>query len=817
MKNFITFFLVLNSLLFSQWTKTEYGSLYGTIHELYLADSLNLTAVFCHYHKFYPDGNSAVIKSSDGGMTWSFSQKLPLDYIREAKIIDEETIFATSASTDVTTMKRTTDGGLTWMNLSLPSNYQMLKCIQFLDPNIAYAGANFLPESSGYGRLLKTTDGGISWAATDSIDRVIHGVKFHDKLHGWVLGNQILETTDGGRTFTQIPSPNGFENIVSFDILNDTTIAIGGYRIEFYPPNNTYLIIQLAFSTDRGQSWRFSDFGQEIAKGSPEKMIVLDENTAIAHMRYNKGFIYTTNQGMTWNWSNYPEHDYWYQDLKQFGNRLYLAGLGASLVVSGEDITQPWEIRLHGFFPSVLCAAFSESGLAVVGTNKSTINISSDKGSTWNRKPIQVIVPWSIFMVTDSLIYIANDNTIFRSVDQCNTIDTIVSIPNGWIRDFKIAPNGVFWICNREDLMASSDNGIIWETKLHASSQSFDQLILFEDGTYYADDSRPYKSTDYGETWIKLNMPFQYLRDLSFYNSKNGLVIDDMGNLHRTADGGRTYQQILIPGLASASRIYCNDPFNYYLAANKIYSSRDAGESWQINEFDPAVSAIDFGWIHMYNEFEVVGISSSTQGIWITKNRGNTPVELSTFSAIPLGNKVVLQWTTVTETNNMGFEIERKFKIGSWEKIATVKGNGTVTQKVHYSFDDLTLSGEGIYYYRLKQIDYNGAFEYSKEVEVIFGEVPEVYAIQQNYPNPFNPSTKINFLLPEENKVVIRVFNPMGELVQEINRGTLSHGHFEQDIDMGSNPSGMYFCQVLCTNTKTERIKSLTIKMVLMK
>jgi hypothetical protein len=69
MKNFITFFLVLNSLLFSQWTKTEYGSLYGTIHELYLADSLNLTAVFCHDHKFYPDGNSAVIKSSDGGRT----------------------------------------------------------------------------------------------------------------------------------------------------------------------------------------------------------------------------------------------------------------------------------------------------------------------------------------------------------------------------------------------------------------------------------------------------------------------------------------------------------------------------------------------------------------------------------------------------------------------------------------------------------------------------------------------------------------------------------------------------------------------------
>jgi photosystem II stability/assembly factor-like uncharacterized protein len=741
-----------------------------------------------------------------------------LDYIREAKIIDEENIFATSTSTDVTTMKRTTNGGSTWMNLSLPSSYQMLKCIQFVDPNTAYAGANFLPESSGYGRLLKTTDGGISWAETDSIDRVIHGIKFHDEMHGWVLGNQILETTDGGRSFTQIPLPDGFENVASFDILNDTAIAIGGYRIEFYPPNYTYLIIQLAFSTDRGQTWQFSDFGQEIPTGSPEKMIVLDENTAIAHMKWNKGFIYTTNQGITWNWSNYPEHDYWYQDLKQFGNRLYLAGLGASVVVSGEDITQPWEIRLHGFFPSVLCAAFSESGLAVVGTNKSTIYVSSDKGSTWNRKPIQVIVPWSIFMATDSLIYIASDSTIFRSVDQCNTIDTIVSIPDGWIRDFKIAPNGVFWICNRKDVMASSDNGITWTTKLQVQNAYFDKISLFEDGTYYAMESSLYKSTNFGETWVKLNLPFQYLHEIEFYDSKNGFVVGSESNFLRTSDGGLSFHPVVIPGMIYPRRIYCKDHFNYYLAAsNYIYSSRDAGESWQINEFDPAVSSIDFGWLHMFNEFEAVGISSSTQGIWITKNRGNTPVELSTFSAIPLGNKVVLQWTTVTETNNMSFEIERKFKNGSWEKIGSVKGSGTITQKVHYSFDDLTLSGEGIYYYCLKQIDYNGAFEYSAEVEVIYGEVPEEYAIQQNYPNPFNPSTKINFSLPEENKVVIRIFNPLGELVQEINRGTLSHGYFEQDIDIGSNPSGMYFCQVLCTNTKTERTKSLTIKMVLMK
>jgi hypothetical protein len=144
-----------------------------------------------------------------------------------------------------------------------------------------------------------------------------------------------------------------------------------------------------------------------------------------------------------------------------------------------------------------------------------------------------------------------------------------------------------------------------------------------------------------------------------------------------------------------------------------------------------------------------------------------------------------------------------------------------VTERQHKksitTFDDLTLSEQGFIYYRLKQIDYNGDFHYSKEVEVIYGEIPENYAIQQNYPNPFNPSTKVTFSLPEENKVVIRVFNAMGELVKEIDKGILSHGYFEQDFEMSNESSGMYFCQVLCTNTISGRTKSLTIKMVLMK
>ncbi len=813
----LTFFLVVfNSLLFSQWTQIDLYPFQGSILDFYLKDSLNITAVF--QERYRVDGDSCfVIRSSDGGRTWSLFNKIPITPLNYAKVIDENNIFAANSTTTLNTIKKTTDGGSTWYDVAFPPTFNLLKSIHFFNPDTAYAAVNF--GTAGYGRLLKTTDGGLSWEETDTIARILLYVKFADFNHGWIMGADLFETTDGGETFTQIPLPPAFDNIGSFDILNDSILSVGGYRTIFYPPYTYDLVIQMAFSSNRGQTWNFNDYYQQSWLGSPEKMIILDENTAIAHVRTGPGTIYTTNGGATWERASSGEQRSHFNDLKKIDNRLYLAGKGISFVVSGLDnnIIEPWELRIDQSYEWPQCASFSESGLVVLGAEGKRIYISTDKGNSWEIKYGPLNLPTASCLVNDSLIYMTDGKSVYRSVDKWNTFESVAYFPAGIIRDIKVAKNGTIWIANRDTVMASSDNGITWTTKLQVQNAFFDKISLFEDGTYYAMESFLYKSTNFGETWEILNLPFQYLDQIEFYDSKNGYVKGD-GDFYRTKDGAMTFTVETFPGITNPFQIFCHNAYHYHLrASSATYSSYDGGLSWQLNEFYPVTPPYGFQFMHMFDEFEGIGIHPYYEGIWITKNRGNTPVELSTFSAIPLGNKVVLQWTTLTETNNMGFEIERKFKYGTWEKIGFVKGNGTVTQKIYYSFDDLTLSGEGIYNYRLKQIDYNGTFEYSNEVEVIFGDVPEDYAIQQNYPNPFNPSTKINFSLPEENRVVIRVFNPMGELIHEINRGTLSHGYFEQDIEMGSNPSGMYFCQVLCTNTKTERTKSLTIKMVLMK
>ncbi|MDZ4711897.1 MAG: hypothetical protein SGI89_06175, partial [bacterium] len=116
--------------------------------------------------------------------------------------------------------------------------------------------------------------------------------------------------------------------------------------------------------------------------------------------------------------------------------------------------------------------------------------------------------------------------------------------------------------------------------------------------------------------------------------------------------------------------------------------------------------------------------------------QGALPVELASFTSNVSRNTVSLNWATTTETNNQGFDIERKSVNGTeWTKIGNVNGNGTTTEARSYSFSDRANTGN--FNYRLKQIDFNGNFAYyNLGNEVVVG-VPSQYAISQNYPNPF--------------------------------------------------------------------------------
>jgi hypothetical protein len=188
----------------------------------------------------------------------------------------------------------------------------------------------------------------------------------------------------------------------------------------------------------------------------------------------------------------------------------------------------------------------------------------------------------------------------------------------------------------------------------------------------------------------------------------------------------------------------------------------------------------------------------------------SVPVELTSFIAAVSGNNVALSWSTATETNNSGFDIERSIDGKDYSTIGSVEGAGTVTEPISYVYNDINLS-PGIYYYRIRQNDFDGSYKYyslNSEVEIT---APVVYSIQQNYPNPFNPVTRINYSIPSAGKVNITVFDLIGNEVAVIVNQELEAGNHSADFNAASLTSGVYFYKIT-SGSFTKTMKMLLLK-----
>lgn len=170
------------------------------------------------------------------------------------------------------------------------------------------------------------------------------------------------------------------------------------------------------------------------------------------------------------------------------------------------------------------------------------------------------------------------------------------------------------------------------------------------------------------------------------------------------------------------------------------------------------------------------------------------PVELVSFKAEYLNGKVELQWITASETNNYGFEVERRDYFGGYQAIGFVSGNGSSTNRITYNFIDGDM-GASAYVYRLKQIDLDGSYVYSNEVEVLVTGLND-FKLFQNYPNPFNPVTNLRFIVPEEGNVKIALYDVLGNEVKILLNENIRPGSYNISVDGSGLSSGTYFVKM---------------------
>jgi len=325
----------------------------------------------------------------------------------------------------------------------------------------------------------------------------------------------------------------------------------------------------------------------------------------------------------------------------------------------------------------------------------------------------------------------------------------------------------------------------------------FDQSYLVgECGGISSDGSIIVGTSVWPFIWTAANGMKHVVADSSDYDQGYSLGVSDDGTIVGWVDpvsGGFDYQAFIKKP---------NWPDIVYLSTYINDSLGITGYSDYYFAFGQAISA----------NGKVIGMTAYTplgeaRALLLIVNEP-VPVELISFTASANNSVINLNWSTATELNNSGFEIQRKNENSDWNTVGFIAGFGTTTNQNNYNYTDQNpFVGNNIY--RLKQIDFDGTFELSDEVNVEL--VLSEYVLAQNYPNPFNPTTTINFNIPKEDFVNVSIFNSLGEKVSTLIDGVMSSGSHSLTFDANGFASGLYILKMSSGNF------SSIIKMNLMK
>ena len=487
-----------------------------------------------------------------------------------------------------------------------------------------------------------------------------------------------------------------------------------------------------------------------------------------------------------------------------------------------------WE-KIPGLeYTNVYCMLTTSDGVVFVGGDNGTLLRSPDNGSTWTSVMGNGFWVDTVLSLGQGLGYIFagafGAGSMFRSSDQgLNWNPANSGMPlDAQIYAFTFADTNLFAATNF-GVYSSADSGGSW--KIDTAGLQLSQLYPGQDnglagiaaagsklfttkwqgGSVYSTSkdsisweqvSSEYFYTGLAITAIDTNVFIATRNGIYLYGGgttwlprNNGLFVSDTSWIEWcifTKSGTSLFANIL------TSSIYTRG----------IYVTTDLGQSWTKLE-DSVFAGASINAITANKKYLFASAESSS---WRMQLSGVVPVELTSFTAAAGANKITLFWKTATEMNNYGFEIQRSNDKNNFVPVGFVKGSGTTTEPQTYSYID-NISGN--FYYRLKQLDFNGTFEYSYVVEAY--TLPETFWLNQNYPNPFNPSTKIKFVIPQSSFVNLKVYNVLGNEVATLINEEKLPGEYEVEFNASDLASGIYFYTIRAGNF------SQTKKLILLK
>jgi len=752
---------------------------------------------------------------------WSWLNPTPQgNYLLDVYLFNEDSLVIFG---DWGTTLRTTNNGLSWDIKYLQSGIGPFRSVDFINNSLGY-GVGF------YGSMYKTTDGGFNWTYHNNFNYWLWSIKFVDDQNGFVCGykKKILKTTDIGVTWIQKYTAWDGDFLDMAFINPDTGWVVGSLGA-------------ICKTTDAGETWL------TIPSNVSNNLYSIDfTNYPNGIITGNQGIILvTTNGGLNWQPRSSGIISIIYS-VTFLGNNEYIAVGNSGYILKTTDNGYNWTvIKKESSIPLYKVKSVNNK-VWVVGDN-GTILYSTDKGLTWGR------IGTSITFETLNGLDVINGNNLFAVggngvvINSLNRgIDWIIQNSNtkNELRDVKFIDQNSGWaVGDSGTVIKTSNGGVNWTTSNIPVSKNLESVDFFDQdhGVTVGNGGALFITSNGGTTWINRTTGGYIFYDVNILNNSNCWASgwDGISNkIFYTSDRGYNWHLIgSISGNAIFDLFFINELVGLGAGMNGIWKTTNGGVSWVHKGGTEDMYSINFidnlyGWaVGQYGEilrttnggdqwFEQIyervtpynlnsayfidrleGFAVGSNGTIIKTDNGSpTPVELVLFEGIERNKTILLNWITATELNNNGFEIQRKFAESQFVTIGFVKGGGTTTNQREYSFIDKELV-DGKYFYRLKQIDFNGSFEYSDVVEVEIA--PSKFSLNQNYPNPFNPSTKISWQSPVGSWQTLKVFDVLGNEVATLVNEYRDAGKYETEFNAEKLSSGVYYYQLRAGDPST--------------
>lgn len=468
--------------------------------------------------------------------------------------------------------------------------------------------------------------------------------------------------------------------------------------------------------------------------------------------------------------------------------------------------SQTWAPQITGVPSNFSAVNFLDNQVGFLSGSSGVIFKTIDAGANWvlQSSGTGADLNDGFFLSATTGWVVGQNGLIMKTVDGGNTWNTQASGTTAALKFvfFKDAQHG--WAGGENGTIARTTNGgTIWHlqpspTNATITSGFFPTLL---ENYLTCDNGVMLRSVDGGVNWQPQFMNYPYnLRSVFFLSSAMGWAVGANGLLKKTHDGGTVWYIHDVGTTQQLNAVFFVNADTGWIAGDGglIKMSTNGGQSWFTQASGTTNNLRSLYFCNSHHGYAAGDNNTILEYSLIHA----VPVQLANFTAAVVANSTVrLNWTTISEINNYGFEVERAPEVpqgfvtlpGSF-----IPGHGTTNEPRHYTYTD-NAAPNGRLYYRLKQMDLDGTVHYTDPVSVDVltgvgeGSHPVAYVLKQNYPNPFNPSTTIEFEIPASGFVTLNLYDILGREVSSLAGEYMSAGRYAKNFSAAGLASGVYW------------------------